>query len=128
MLWTAPELLRGGGREGTKNGDVYSFAIILQEILLRAHPFALNMEPVDGTYLFFSSLDLVKQWFWVLEIVRLVRIGISPPLRPKMQNFLVTRENGWIIDLMFDCWQEEPDLRPSFKNIVKAIEFANGGK
>ena len=48
LLWTAPELLRGGGREGTKNGDVYSFAIILQEILLRAHPFALNMEPVDG--------------------------------------------------------------------------------
>ena len=86
---------------------------------------------VDSAYLFFSSLDLVsfvKPWFWVLEIVRLVRIGISPPLRPKMQNFLVTRENGWIIDLMFDCWQEEPDLRPSFKNIVKAIEFANGGK
>ena len=42
MFWTAPELLRDTSREtqgGTHKGDVYSFAIVLQEILYRTPPF-----------------------------------------------------------------------------------------
>ena len=43
LLWTAPELLRLQEYErpasGTKAGDVYSFAILIQEILHRAVPY-----------------------------------------------------------------------------------------
>lgn len=40
LLWTAPELLRSTKLStGTQKGDVYSFAIILQEIILRGPPF-----------------------------------------------------------------------------------------
>ena len=40
-LWTAPELLRVPScpPEGTQKGDVYSFAIICQEIVHRRAPF-----------------------------------------------------------------------------------------
>jgi hypothetical protein len=40
-LWTAPELLRMNQRpvNGTQPGDVYSFAIIVQEIVYRAQPY-----------------------------------------------------------------------------------------
>ena len=41
-LWTAPELLRmpyGSRLSGTDKGDVYSFGIMLQEILYRNTPF-----------------------------------------------------------------------------------------
>ena len=43
-LWTAPELLRmpGPPPEGTQKGDVYSFAIICQEIVYRKGPFWLE--------------------------------------------------------------------------------------
>jgi hypothetical protein len=41
LLWTAPELLRMKQRpiQGTQKGDVYSFAIIVQEIAYRAQPY-----------------------------------------------------------------------------------------
>lgn len=42
-LWTAPEILRmeHPPAEGTPKGDVYSFAIIAHEILVRQGPFYL---------------------------------------------------------------------------------------
>ncbi len=43
QLWTAPELLRmdmeARPKYGTQKGDVYSFGIIMQEIVFRALPF-----------------------------------------------------------------------------------------
>lgn len=41
LLWTAPEILRDPELypNGSQKGDVYSFAIILQEIVLRSLPF-----------------------------------------------------------------------------------------
>jgi len=43
-LWTAPELLRliDPPPEGTQKGDVYSFAVICQEIMYRNGPFWMD--------------------------------------------------------------------------------------
>ena len=50
QLWTAPELLRMTTRpiNGTQKADVYSFAIILQEIMFREKPFFLRVDPPKG--------------------------------------------------------------------------------
>lgn len=43
MLWVAPELLPLTvipGTPATQKGDVYSFAIILEEIIVRGGPFS----------------------------------------------------------------------------------------
>jgi len=47
QLWTAPELLRMTARpvNGTQKADVYSFAIILQEIMFRADPYFIDIDP-----------------------------------------------------------------------------------
>uniref|UniRef100_A0A8C6LQ05 Guanylate cyclase n=1 Tax=Nothobranchius furzeri TaxID=105023 RepID=A0A8C6LQ05_NOTFU len=43
LLWTAPEILRSGqpGLHGTLPGDVYSFSIIMQEVVIRGPPFCM---------------------------------------------------------------------------------------
>ena len=47
QLWTAPELLRMTTRpiNGTQKADVYSFAIILQEIMFREEPYFIDVDP-----------------------------------------------------------------------------------
>lgn len=42
QLWTAPELLRAGNSRGSQKGDVYSFAIIVHEIVYRKAAFYLG--------------------------------------------------------------------------------------
>lgn len=48
LLWKAPELLRNPHSpiRGTQEGDIYSFAIILFEIIGRKGPYGgVNLEP-----------------------------------------------------------------------------------
>uniref|UniRef100_A0A8C7JSZ0 Guanylate cyclase n=1 Tax=Oncorhynchus kisutch TaxID=8019 RepID=A0A8C7JSZ0_ONCKI len=101
LLWTAPEILRSPhpGLCGTQLGDVYSFAIIMQEVVLRGPPFCM--------------LDLSAE-----DVIQKVRN--SPPLcRPVVSPDHAPLE---CIQLMKQCWNEQADRRPltiSFKNINK---------
>ena len=49
LLWTAPEILRDPDNSDTQAGDIYSFGIIAQEVLLQAEPFSLNKPPLTPT-------------------------------------------------------------------------------
>ncbi|XP_043849640.1 retinal guanylyl cyclase 2 [Dromiciops gliroides] len=107
LLWTAPELLRGpeGPWRGTFKGDVYSFAIILQEVLARGPPYC--------------TLGLSAE-----EIIR--KVVFPPPLcRP-----MVSPDQGppECIRLMKQCWSEEPEDRPSLDDIFSQFKSINQGK
>jgi len=58
QLWTAPELLRMTTRpiNGTQKADVYSFAIILQEIMFREEPYFVDNDPPQCNIVFDSTL------------------------------------------------------------------------
>jgi len=49
LLWTAPELLRSDElTTGLSKTDVYSFAIVMQEVVLRSYPFEMLDRSYDG--------------------------------------------------------------------------------
>ncbi|XP_022664714.1 atrial natriuretic peptide receptor 1-like isoform X3 [Varroa destructor] len=106
LLWCAPEHLRGDLplRRGSQKGDVYSFAIILQEIITRSGPFE-NLEK-------YSRHFLPPE-----EILFRVKLGSNPPFRPDVTPDDCPRE---LLSLMKLCWNESPSLRPSFA-IIKQL-------
>lgn len=105
LLWTAPEILRQILTEsstfpsewvGTQKGDVYSFAIILHEIVFR-----------NGTFYTDPEMSMKPK-----TIVTRVRLGETPYFRP-----LIESEQGSDLNLlamMNECWDESPAKRPDF--------------
>ena len=53
LMWRAPELLRASmPPNGTAKGDIYSFAIVLQQVIQRSGPYERvdqDMGPIDVT-------------------------------------------------------------------------------
>ncbi|GAA6087144.1 retinal guanylyl cyclase 2 [Tachysurus ichikawai] len=107
LFWTAPELLRDpeSPRKGTFKGDVYSFAIILQEVVVRGAPYCMLGLPPE-------------------EIIR--KVKKPPPMcRPTVAPDQAPLE---CIQLMKQCWSEQPDRRPAFDEIFDQFKLINKGK
>ncbi|XP_036379833.1 retinal guanylyl cyclase 2-like [Megalops cyprinoides] len=107
LLWTAPEILRGShpGLYGSLPGDVYSFSIIVQEVVIRGPPFC--------------TLDLSAE-----ELIQ--KLQKPPPLcRPVVSPDHAPME---CIQLMKQCWNEQPEKRPCFDEIFDLFKNINKGK
>uniref|UniRef100_A0A3Q1GI92 Guanylate cyclase n=1 Tax=Acanthochromis polyacanthus TaxID=80966 RepID=A0A3Q1GI92_9TELE len=107
LFWTAPEFLRdlAISRKGTYKGDVYSFSIILQEVVVRGPPYCMLGLPPE-------------------EIIR--KVKKPPPMcRPTVAPDQAPLE---CIQLMKQCWSELPDRRPCFDEIFDRFKMINKGK
>ena len=61
------------------------------------------------------------------DIVDRVRKGLSPPYRPVLQD---TPEDTppSIVTMMTECWEEDPNQRPSFNDCLKKIKNTTKGQ
>ncbi|XP_069467890.1 guanylate cyclase 2G-like [Ambystoma mexicanum] len=108
LFWTAPELLRleNCPYVGTQKGDVYSFAIIIRE-LLYSHD--------DGPY---QDLNLEPE-----EVIQRIRDPSSiVPLRPTLS---MEKCNKRIGAMLRSCWDEQPERRPDFPSIKRKLRGAS---
>ncbi|XP_074475205.1 guanylate cyclase 2G [Sebastes fasciatus] len=104
MYYIAPELLRQVGLQvnGTGKADVYSFAIIMWELVYSAK---------SGPY---HEINLSPK-----EIIMQLRTPFQgEPLRPPLSAELCG-EN--INSLLKACWNENPDHRPPFASIRRQL-------
>ncbi|KAL9987194.1 hypothetical protein ACROYT_G001458 [Oculina patagonica] len=111
LFWTAPELLPAKDHKScqftkTQKGDVYSYGIILHEIVTRDEPY-YHLEPKDV---------LVK-----------IRKRLVPPFRPDVPKDVEECDNRYI-RLMQQCWDNEPSARPTFTDIKTQLKTMNNRK
>uniref|UniRef100_A0AC34Q8K7 Guanylate cyclase n=1 Tax=Panagrolaimus sp. JU765 TaxID=591449 RepID=A0AC34Q8K7_9BILA len=110
QLWTAPELIRDSDHSGTKQGDVYSLAIICSEIINMKPPW----EPSETK----GNPE---------EIVYLVKKGGVRPLRPLIQP-AVTDLNPALLHLVRDCWAENAHERPKVETVRSLLKSMVTGR
>ncbi|XP_067909386.1 guanylate cyclase 2G [Heterodontus francisci] len=106
LCWTAPELLRlhEYPLNGTQKGDVYSFAIIIRELLHHGdkgpfHDFQMDSEEIINR---------------IINPVTLLRPTLS-----------AEKCNKQIATLLNTCWDECADRRPNFHSIKQALRRAS---
>ncbi|XP_069502457.1 retinal guanylyl cyclase 2-like isoform X1 [Ambystoma mexicanum] len=107
LFWTAPEMLRDAVLEckGTYRGDIYSVGIIMQEVIIRGTPYCMLDLPVE-------------------EIIKKVRK--PPPLcRPSVSVDQAPLE---CVQLMKQCWSEQPERRPTIDEIFDQFKNINKGR
>lgn len=102
QFWKAPELLRNPNIYGTPKGDVYAFAIIMYEIVIRKGPFGQTAyEPKE-------IVDLVK---------KLPSDG-DAPFRPEIECIIEGEYcPDYVLACIKECWDEDPEVRPDFQTI-----------
>ncbi|XP_005177033.1 mitogen-activated protein kinase kinase kinase 7 isoform X2 [Musca domestica] len=89
--WMAPEVFEGS--KYTEKCDIFSWGIVLWEVLSRQKPF----KDVDNTY----------------SIMWKIHKGERPPI---VAEWPVPIQN-----LMTSCWETRPDLRPSMQSVVEVM-------
>uniref|UniRef100_A0AC35FUX4 Guanylate cyclase n=1 Tax=Panagrolaimus sp. PS1159 TaxID=55785 RepID=A0AC35FUX4_9BILA len=119
-IWTAPELLRleeAAPPQGTQKGDVYSFALILHEMLYRkdAWYFGEGIETPDPK----DILENVKKPPISDEFLYRPVIPEASPVEDHPETVKK------LIDLMINCWAENPHDRPEFSVIRKIVHSLN---
>jgi atrial natriuretic peptide receptor A len=88
---------------GSKKGDVYAFAVMLQEIITRCGPFE-SLERLGRKRIVYEPNEVLDR----------IRMGTVPPFRPEVAPDECSKE---LLNLMHECWSEQPMTRPDFPQI-----------
>ncbi|KIH55184.1 adenylate/guanylate cyclase catalytic domain protein, partial [Ancylostoma duodenale] len=108
-LWLAPEHIRDTSLAPTKEGDIYSFAIVCSEVITKK-----------------SAWDLENQDYDLDELVYKIKRGGRSPIRPLLET--EDEHNSSLSLLVKDCWSEDIEMRPSCDQVKSLIKSMNHNK
>ena len=94
--WMSPEVMRSATAKINKKCDLFSYGMILVELFAHEIPYSGLHDNV--------------------EVLLSVTKGERPPIPPTLPSYLH--------DLIKKCWEEDPNLRPSFDDFVNTFALA----
>ncbi|KAK8383739.1 hypothetical protein O3P69_015888 [Scylla paramamosain] len=105
-LWTAPELLQDptAHPRGSQKGDVFSFAIILYEVVGRRGPWGPLLQKM-------GAQEILRQ-------------ACAEGLRPPLEG---VRAAEYVTACLKDCWSPTPEDRPDFKGVRLKLKEMQAG-
>lgn len=107
-LWTAPEHIFNENFPRSQQGDLFSYGIVLSEILTRGLPYSM-----------FEDLSAKM-------VVENVQKGGTPYFRPRVTKDLA--EHPLFLQMMKQCWDQDAASRPKFSECLKLLKQMNKGK
>ncbi|CAI0437776.1 unnamed protein product [Linum tenue] len=114
LIYMAPEILRKDVH--TEQSDVYSFGITVNEILTGVVPYTdLRAEAQAHTVL---EMNYTEQ--------QLTAAVVSDKLRPALATLPLSGGSplpSSLLSLIQRCWDDKPDSRPSFNDIVSELDL-----
>ncbi|CAJ0949029.1 unnamed protein product, partial [Mesorhabditis belari] len=109
QLWLAPELLRMPLSEGTKEADIYAYAIICSEIVTRREVY-----------------DLLNRNEKTEELLYMIKRGGQMPVRPTLNVHPDMELNPAVLHMIRDSWAEQPMDRPNITTIKRILKSMSG--
>lgn len=147
LLWTAPEVLNG--EKPSPSSDVYSFAMVVFEIIARARPFLVrrfsytNLSEYSVSTISDPDDEVVPSSFFQLEqkaepeyfgvvcgqkmtvpaiISEVSDVTAEPPIRPELPE-----DTPVVIrDMCVECWHKNPLRRPTMTEIISRSKVLVG--
>jgi atrial natriuretic peptide receptor A len=131
MLWTAPELLKVGAKTlddvgaGSQEGDVYSFGILMNEVMTRETPYSETGLSAEEILPLIANSKAApgggKAWSLPNSVESFVADS-SKLLRPEPPTDKETeKEAKNYIALSRQCWNDDPTKRPTMNEVVQQL-------
>jgi serine/threonine protein kinase len=117
--WLPPEALQEeeGGSEiqYDERLDVYSFGIVMWEIVTRKYPFEEDYAQRFQRGRFFDDRACRNA---------VINDHLRPPIDPNTPLEYCTEKEQWnkYCEILSDCWRHHPSERPKFSDILKRLE------
>lgn len=116
-IWLAPEHMKPTSRIGSMSGDVYSFGLLLYEIITNCLPF-FNQEQED----YVMPLESLYQELRNKGPSELMAEPVAAIEADEEANSL-----SQLVELMQACWRFEPAKRPSSASVNGALKKITRG-
>ncbi|ELR13232.1 serine/threonine protein kinase, putative [Acanthamoeba castellanii str. Neff] len=115
--WTAPEILNEAIDIDFMVADVYSFGIILWELMTRQQPYMGMRAGLTG-----GGGGAMTVYQSGGGCGGVLRDNARPPM-PELEQATVPAE---FVDLIGNCWHHDPTIRPSFLEVMTRLSALGG--